>query len=271
MIAQMKIAVILCLSLGLLAETVRSYPDLKQLLKASRRHNHHRCKPGPGPSPSPIKDPKPCKNKVSNGTVVTPEGTIHCEVPTREQLLNQLKEIGGANRYYVAITEEEADNFPNLLPNVNLSDIYYCDPSTPASHPWWRPRRKCHKEYQDSAEKRSDIPGSTVTNIRCFTDGSRDQDTGGMILCNRCQQKRELPTGYFPSFFNELSCGDGKIGGISSDTCNSGSGDCIQKFLYMPILKYKEDKCTTTGGITTCKQVWVPATGTIRSCCECQF
>ena len=271
---------VICICLGLLAQTVCSYPNVKELLKASLRRNHRRCQLAPVPSPSPIMDPKPCKDKVSNGTVETPEGTIYCEVPSREQLLSQLKEIGGANPNYVATTKEEADNFPNLLPNVNLRDIYYCDESPPGthnnSHPWWpwhskSSRRRCEKEYDDSAGKRSDIPGSKVTDIRCFVDGTRDLNTGRKILCNRCQQKRELPTGYLPQYFNELSCGSGVIGGVRSKKCDNNYGSCLQNFLLMPILRYQKDECTTSGGKTTCKQVWVKDTAKLRSCCECQF
>ena len=58
----------------------------------------------------------PCHGVYENTTVVTTQGNIFCIVPSEEELMEQLKSVGGYNKHYVAVTEEEAKNFENILP-----------------------------------------------------------------------------------------------------------------------------------------------------------
>ena len=181
-------------------------------------------------------------------------------IPSKGQLLSMLKDIGGANPYYVATTAEEAKNFPNLLPNVSEKDIVHV--KRQFKFPWWR-RGLGHKLH---LEKRGFYEESNVTNVRCVSHDATDINTNGKVMCTRCQQTRELDgNDYFPTKLNELSCG----AGFNSMFCGNG-GQCFQKYLYMPMLEYKNDSCTTSGGKETCTQNWKKFHYKLHSCCECQ-
>lgn len=63
-----------------------------------------------------LREKNRCHPCTGSGTIPTSNGLILCVVPTEKELVKQLKDIGGLNKHYAAVTKEEADKFENLLP-----------------------------------------------------------------------------------------------------------------------------------------------------------
>ena len=218
----------------------------------------------------------PCKASIRNNTVPTGKSIILCMVPTEEELREQLKKIGGLNRYYAAVTKKEADKFVSLLPSPR--------PTSPREKAMPFPIIWSHLSSVVSRNKRAvslqiDLENNIVSSkkTRCIHRGDRTE-LGMVRLCSECQRISRLSSDRFPRYINEVACGDEIPTALEEDhsCCNKGKGMCIQRFLLLDFLVRTENYIEVPSPDPeqfpkAFKQVWEPYTQKIRSCCECQL
>ena len=220
----------------------------------------------------------PCKASITNRTVPTGNSITLCMVPTEEELREQLKNVGGLNRYYAAVTKEEADKFVSLLPPPR--------PTSPREKPVpfliiWSHLSSAVSRNRRDLSLRTDQENNIVSSkkTRCIQRGDRTE-LGIIRLCSECQRISRLSSDRFPSYINEVACSDEipTARGLEEDElyCNKNKGMCIQRFLLIDFLvrteKYVEVPSPDPEKFPRAfKQVWEPYTQRIRSCCECQL
>lgn len=224
-------------------------------------------KPTP-PAPPTERPVHPCFNTTVNKTVTTPQGQkILCLVPTEDDLIKIIKESGGFNKHYVAVTAEEAEeDFENPF-------------AKPQSLPRWmnvtgRRRRSIDdNEYKGDGQAKRGVS----TGLRsCISSGQRSPSTGLVKLCEECWWVTLLPDDKFPRYLNERICGrDGTSSSPPTGYCPSYTGgQCIQRSLTQDLLvrtnRYERILSPDPQYSTAFKQVWEPYGQAIRSCCECQ-
>ena len=218
----------------------------------------------------------PCKASITNGTVPTGNSLTLCMVPTEEELREQLKNIGGLNKHYAAVTKAEADKFVNLLPRPQ--------PTSPREEAKPFPIIWSHlssavsrnrKPMSRSADQENNIVSSKKT--RCIHCGDRTE-LGMVRLCSECQRISRLSSDRFPRYINEVACRDEIPTRLKEDNscCNKDKGMCIQRFLLIDFLVRTENYVEVPSPNPeqfpkAFKQVWKPYTQKIRSCCECQL
>ncbi len=216
----------------------------------------------------------PCKGSMTNGTILAGTSLILCMVPTEEELKEQLKDIGGLNKHYAAVTKEEADKFASLLPPP--------PPTSPRKEAKPFPIIWSHLLSAVSRNKRAvsrdtDLENNIVSSkkTRCINRGDRTE-LGMIRLCSECQRISRLSSDRFPRYINEVSCSD-EIPSLKEDTlcCDNNQGMCIQRFLLIDFLVKTENYVEVPSPNPdkfpkAYKQVWKPYTQRIRSCCECQ-
>lgn len=218
----------------------------------------------------------PCKGSMTNGTIPTGDSLILCMVPTEEELKEQLKDVGGLNKHYAAITKEEADKFVSLLPNL---------PSTSPKReakPFpiiWSHLSSSVSRNRRAVSRDTDLENNIVSSekTRCVNRGDRTE-LGMIRLCTECQRKSKLSSDRFPRYINEVSCSDETPSLKEKEKslcCDNNQGMCIQRFLFIEFLvkteRYVEVPSPNPEKFPKAyKQVWEPYTQKIRSCCECQ-
>ena len=207
--------------------------------------------------------------------MATAEGEkILCLVPSNADLLKNLKQSGGFNNHYVAVTEKEAEeNFENPF-----------NPLVQPTVPDWLNvtgrRRRSIQESEYKMENDNEKPGNerrkrSVSGLRsCVKQGERNS-MGFVQLCEECWWIRYLPDDRFPRYINERICGsDGASSSPPTNYCNNYSGQCIQRSLTQDLLvrtnQYEKIASPDPEYDTVYKQVWVPYGQPIRSCCQCQ-
>lgn len=234
------------------------------------------------PTEGPAPKVHPCFNTKGNKTVTTPEGEkILCLVPSDDDLLKIIKQSGGFNNHYVAVTVEEAEEyFENPFDPIVQSQNH--------PEPGWiwsrglnatgRRRRSIEDNEYETAEaisnddrtKRSDSTGLRS----CVRRGERNS-MGLVHLCEECWWVTKLPDDKFPRYINERICGkDGTSISPPSDFCNSWNGQCIQRSMTQDLLvrtnRYQRIQSPDPQYSVVYKQVWEPYGQPIRSCCQCQ-
>ena len=217
----------------------------------------------------------PCDGSVNNGTIPTGKYLILCIVPTEEELREQLKDIGGLNRHYAAVTKKEADNFTNLLPGPQ--------PPIPDGEekPFliiWSHLTSALSRNRKAVSRDADLENNIVNSkkVGCVYRGGRTEF--GMIrLCTECQRVSKLSPDRFPRYINEVACDEeipsrhkGKL------CCKKNQGRCIQRFILSDFLVSTENYVEVPSPnpekfSKAFKQVWEPYTQKIRSCCEFQL
>ena len=238
----------------------------QQITRVVRSHNDHE------------KRHHPCKASITkNITVPTGNSVTLCMVPTEDELREQLKKIGGLNRYYAAVTKEEVDKFESLLPPPQ--------PTSPREKAMpfpiiWSHLSSAVSRNKRAASLRTDQENNIVSSkkTRCIHRGDRTE-LGMVRLCSECQRISRLSSDRFPSYINEVACSDEIIPtGLKEDDscCNKNKGMCIQRFLSMDFLVSTENYIEVPSPNPeqfpkAFKQVWKPYTQKIRSCCECQL
>lgn len=223
-----------------------------------------------------IRHHHPCKGSMTNGTIPTGTSMILCMVPTEEELREQLKDVGGLNKHYAAVTREEADKFQNLLPRLR--------PTAPTEEakPFpiiWSHLTSAVSRNRRAVSRNTDLDNNIVSSkkIRCIRRG--EQTELGMVrLCSECQRVSQLSSDRFPRYINEVAC-DGEIPSLDEADnlcCNNRQGMCNQRFLLIDFLIRTGDYVEVPSPkpekfLQAFKQVWKPYTQKIRSCCECQL
>lgn len=218
----------------------------------------------------------PCKTSITNSTLPTGNSISLCMVPTVEELKEQLKNIGGLNKHYAAVTKEEADKFVNLLPPARPTFPKGKTMPFPIiwSHLWSAVSRNSR-----AASRRTDQENNIVSSkkTRCIHRGDRTE-LGMIRLCSECQRISRLSSDRFPRYINEVACSDEKPTRLEKNDscCNKNKGMCIQRFLFLDFLvrteNYEEVPSPDPGQFPKAfKQIWQPYTQKIRSCCECQL
>ena len=218
----------------------------------------------------------PCKASITNSTVPTGKSLTLCMVPTEEELREQLKKIGGLNRYYAAVTKEEAERFVNLLPPPQ--------PTSPRKKAMpfpmiWSHLSSVMSRNRRAVSLRTDQENNIVSSkkTRCVHRGDRTE-LGMVRLCSECQRISRLSSDRFPRYINEVACSDEIPTVLEKDDscCNRGKGMCIQRFLLLDFLVRTENYAEVPSPDPeqfpkAFKQVWERYTQSIRSCCECQL
>lgn len=216
----------------------------------------------------------PCSGSLTNGTIPTGDSLILCMVPTEEELREQLKDVGGLNKHYAAVTKEEAEKFVNLLPTP--------PPTSPRGEakPFliiWSHFVSAVSRNRRDVSRDTDLENNIISSkkTRCVKRGDRT-DLGMLRLCSECQRISKLSSDCFPRYINEVSCSD-ETPSLKEDSlcCNNNQGMCIQRFLLIDFLVRTENYVEVPSPNpdkfpTAFKQVWEPYTQKIRSCCECQ-
>ena len=236
----------------------------------------------------PVKDNEkhPCNNTKVNKTVISPQGEeILCLVPTEEELLKNIKESGGFNKHYVAVTAKEAEeNFEDPFNPIALSQ----------NHPkpgWiWSSRLNATGRRRRSLniwkyklgisaaltdDDRGDYKRGDGSGLRSCVRQGQMTDMGLFQLCYECWWVTLLPDDKFPRYINERICGkDGTSSSPPIGFCNSGNGQCVQRSLTQDLLvrtnRYQRIASPDPRYKIVYKQVWEPYGQTIRSCCQCQ-
>lgn len=164
-----------------------------------------------------------------------------CKSYRPAQLIRKLNKLGtkagssygGYNRRYMALTWKEAIKFPNLVATVsvtpqNVSSIRHL--------PFRAPTRAA----------------TIMSSANCVST------EGGMLrMCSACPAVTFLGHDKFPSYINEVTCGQG--------TCSFGViGMCQNAVMHQQFLK-KTGRCDPNTGY----EEIVPYTQAIRVCCEC--
>lgn len=247
-------------------QLARAQSSTQQITRVALSHGDHE------------KRHHPCKASVTNITVPTGNSVTLCMVPTEEELREQLKKIGGLNRYYAAVTKEEADEFVSLLPSPR--------PTSPREKavPFpiiWSHLSSAVSRNRRAVSLRTDQENNIVSSkkTRCIHRGDRTE-LGMVRLCSECQRISRLSSDRFPRYINEVACSDeiptGR--GLEEDDlfCNKNKGMCIQRFLLIDFLVRTENYVEVPSPDPerfprAFKQVWEPYTQKIRSCCECQL
>ena len=226
----------------------------------------------------------PCQGAVENITVPTENGLVLCMVPTDKDLIRKLKDIGSFNKHYVAVTEEEANDFENLLPTESANKEVTTFPiiwsqrkdtiSSVFSGSWIRRRDDKPESETQASEEGENIVNSVKT--RCVKRGSRTEKN--MIrLCTECQRISELSFDRFPRYINEITC---DIEGLDlqreSLFCERNQGLCFQRYLLIDLLMMTDNYVEVTSPnpdmfFKAYEQIWEPYTQKIRTCCECQL
>ena len=232
---------------------------------------------------------RPCNESISNDSNLGGKKLILCMVPTEEELREQLKSIGGLNKYYAAVTEREAENFTNLLPG----------PQPPVTNGEEKPfliiwnhfrsslsrnrkefsRKKTYLSRNRKAVSHNEVFENNIVSskkVRCDYRGGRTE-TGMIRLCTECQRVSKLSSSRFPRYINEVAC-DEETPSRKRDKlcCNMEHGMCIQRFILIDFLvstgKYVEvDSPNPQLYFKAFKQVWEPYKQKIRSCCDFQL
>lgn len=136
-------------------------------------------------------------------------------------------------------------------------------------------KRMALRENDLKRTKRSSPDGvRESTKVGCVKKG--DPINNLKQMCDRCQRRTTLTADRFPRYINEVTC-ESTTGTPSDGTafCKpSFIGKCAQGYLLIDLLK-RTDKYTEASppsGIyfKAFKQIWVPYTHKIRSCCECR-
>lgn len=230
----------------------------------------------------------PCANTKVNQTIITPEGDkVLCLVPSENELMEDLKAIGGFNRHYVAVNEEQAaKDFENPLDPIA---------SNPKPIVWSNivsgKRRRSIDESDDNfgdeershgRAKRAAIPGLQT----CEDKGKPSSPAGFLQLCNECWWITKLPEDKFPRLINEKICGkvgDGErssvFGGGDPQSCGERYDGmyamCLQRSFTQDLLirtdDYERIPSPDPQYSVVYKQVWKKYTQDIRSCCQCQI
>lgn len=304
---------IACLGLALVAMTMMSHAYSTDSEDRSNRNEDQ------GTSKNP------CKEVWENMTVSTPEGLVFCMVPSDEELTVQLKNVGGYNKHYVAVTPEEAVNFEPILPGWDGAAT--TKPTKPSStrrcrryrkrHPSFRKRRgnwkrsagleklgwedeKDDPEIENIQTKRNDKSAYRRMALReqddndlqrskrsleegvresikvgCVSKGDEIRGSRFKQMCDRCQRRTELTADRFPRYINEVTC-ESASGSPSDKTsqCKPSFGVCAQGYLLIDLLmrtdQYTDVSPPSGMYFKALKQIWVPYTHKIRSCCECR-
>ena len=237
----------------------------------------------------------PCTGK---DTVPTSIGPVLCLVPTEQELKKQLKDVGGLNKYYAAVTKDEADKFANLLPGLKATVTpqkerakpfpiiwsYFSSAVTRDSKSAPRDLKMVSHNTKDesrnpkSASRDADLGNNIVSskNTRCVYSGEQTEQ-GCYRLCSECQKVSQLNSDRFPRYINEVACDSEKPSVMKQSVgCHRNQGMCVQRFLFVDFLvrteKYVEVPSPDPDKFPKAfKQVWEPYTQKIRSCCECQI
>ena len=218
----------------------------------------------------------PCKASITNRTVPSGNSLTLCMVPTEEELREKLKKIGGLNRYYAAVTKEEAEKFVTLLPSTR--------PTSPRQKAMpfpiiWSHLSSAVSRNRRAALLRTDQENNIVSSkkTRCIHRGDRTE-LGMVRLCSECQRISRLSSDRFPRYINEVACEDEIPTVLEEDDscCNKSKGMCIQRFLLLDFLVRTENYVEVPSPDPekfpkAFKQVWERYTQNIRSCCECQL
>ena len=218
----------------------------------------------------------PCKASITNSTVPTGKSVTLCMVPTEEELRKQLKKIGGLNRYYAAVTKEEADRFVSLLPAPRPTP--HGEKAMPFPIIWSHLSSAVSRKRRAVSlltDQENNIVSSKKT--RCIHRGDRTE-LGMVRLCSECQRISRLSSDRFPRYINEVACSNEIPTVLEEDDscCNKSKGMCIQRFLLLDFLVRTENYVEVPSPDPeqfpkAFKQVWEPYTQKIRSCCECQL
>ena len=227
----------------------------------------------------------PCHNTKVNKTVISPEGEkILCLVPSEEDLLKTIKESGGFNKHYVAVTAKEAEeDFEDPFNPIAQSQNH--------PKPGWswssrlnatgrRRRSMAIWKYKlgisaASDDGRGNFKRSSGSGLRSCVGQGQINDMGLFQLCDECWWVTVLPDDKFPRYINERICGkDGTSISPPTGFCNSWNGQCIQRSLTQDLLvrtnHYQRIASPDPQYKTVYKQVWEPYSQAIRSCCQCQ-
>ena len=217
----------------------------------------------------------PCFNTTVNKTVTISNGKkVLCLVPSETELLKNLKESGGFNKHYVAVTEKEAeDNFE--------------DPFNPivSSKPVWltvtgrRRRFSNEDDYYRMGNTKGTLGNEhqkrSVSGLKSCVEQGKRNSIGMIQLCGECWWVTKLPEDKFPIYLNERICGkDGNTFSHPPESCNMFQGECIQGSLTQDLLertdRYEKINSPDPQYHAVYKQVWQPYSQAIRSCCKCQ-
>ena len=231
----------------------------------------------------------PCANTKVNHTVITPEGEkVLCLVPSEDELMEDLKTIGGFNRRYVAVNKEQAaKNFENPLDPIA---------SNPKPIEWSNivsgKRRRSIDENDDNFgdEERSHGRAKRAVKLglqECEKKGMPSKPVQFLQFCEECWWITELSENKFPRLINERICG--KVGdGDRSNVFGGGvPQSCGERYEGMPLSMCVQRRFTQDLLIRTddyeripspdpqysvvYKQAWKTYTQDIRSCCQCQI
>lgn len=217
----------------------------------------------------------PCFNTRVNKTVITSNGEkVLCLVPSEAELVKYLKESGGFNKHYVAVTEEEAEeNFEDPLnPIVSSKPVWLTVTGR-------RRRFSDEDDYYRMGNTKGALdnkhPKRSVSGLKSCVEQGKRNSIGMIQLCGECGWVTKLPEDKFPRYINELICGkDGNTFSHSPEICNMFQGECIQGSLTQDLLertdRYEKINSPDPQYHAVYKQVWQPYSQAIRSCCQCQ-
>lgn len=222
----------------------------------------------------------PCFNTTVNHTVTTPEGEkVLCLVPSEDDLMKKIEGIGGYNRHYSAVTEEEvAEFFENPFKPI---DSNKSEAILEWSSNYTGKRRRSIEEdgYNSGSEEGHDHGrvkrGVSIIGLQtCERKGTRSS-LGFSQLCTECWWIKKLPDGKFPRYINERICGEnGNSDSIYGDMCNGSDGLCLQRSITQDLLvqtnQYVKIQSPDPQYSVVYKQVWNTYGQKIRSCCQCQ-
>lgn len=169
-----------------------------------------------------------------------------CQAPSDAEMLRTLRKkgsgpLGAFNRNYMAVTQEEADQFQNLV----WTTIGQVSIKKNKVQGTVEKRRK--KRATGGISNDATYPITTLTG-ECETAGR---------LCSACPATTDLGPDIFPRYINEIVCeSEGVL--CSSDTGFSKNTILPQTFLY------KTGVCDSNG-----KEIMSEFVQEIRVCCEC--
>ena len=227
---------------------------------------------------APTPGPEICQNRTKVSSVDEEPGKVVCLRRNSTELLSQLRSVGGYIELYMAVNVSQACGFQDLTNFIdegpmitNPPDTTMSSTSTSTGRPTVRNLADEQTQSDESLERRKrSIPTTPGTNIRgCQGRGTIPDGTNLRRLCTECAATTRLPDDRYPPYINEVICRD------SDRQCAARMGICYQRQLRFPFLQLTgrfqiDTLLSQLTGKTIYKEVWVPYTQEIRSCCECR-
>lgn len=200
------------------------------------------------------------------------EGPI-CLRLNESQLLTKLRKVGSFNPRYMAINNEEARKFVDLIvdqstPGTNISSFGTQNASQENQGALRNIAQDLLRQQDQGEAGMRKRWFSAVTNVRSCRFRGNSVAGSRLRLCTECQASTQLPDGAFPPFINEVICGGERV-------CLRGIGDCQPQRITFTFLRStgnyaQDDDFDEDFGEDVFPQQMETYDQDIRVCCQCR-